>query len=80
MDLHAVVMDYIKREIIKDDDIEVTNEEPLITGGLIDSFDLVKLAVFIEQKCGVKIDDSLMSSPTMDTIDQIVKVIESEQK
>jgi acyl carrier protein len=62
---------YICREILKREDYPLQDGEPLITGGLIDSFSLVHLAVFVENEIGVRIPDTDLNIETMDTIDAI---------
>ena len=47
------------------------DDEPLMTGGLVASLDLVQLAVFIEEQFGVRFDNSELTVDNMDTIDQI---------
>ncbi|MCK4765803.1 MAG: acyl carrier protein [Candidatus Aminicenantes bacterium] len=71
---------YICSEIIKNEDYPLRNDEPLLTGGLIDSFSLVHLAVFIEKEIGVKIPDTELSIETMDTIDTMTERIMRELK
>jgi len=60
---------YIIKEIIKDEEYPLTNDEPLISGGLIDSFSLVNIAVFIENEFKVKIPDTELTVENLDTLD-----------
>lgn len=66
---------YICSEIIKDKDYPLKDDEELLTGGLVDSFSLVHIAVFIEQEIGVKIPDTELTIETMDTINDMTKRI-----
>ena len=50
--------------------------EPLISSGIVDSFSLVDLAVFIEDRFGVQIDDTELNADTFDTLEQLVGLIE----
>ena len=59
---------YLCNEIIKNKDYPLQDDEPLITGGLIDSFSLVHIAVFIENDIGVRIPDTELTVETMDTV------------
>lgn len=72
--------EYIRIEIMRQPDRTIAADEALITGGLIDSFSLVDLAVFIEEKFGVRIDDTELNAATFDTLDQLSKLILSRQK
>jgi acyl carrier protein len=71
--------DYIKAHMIKDTTYPLKDNEPLITGGLVDSFSLVELALFIEENFGVHFDDPELTADNMDTLNQIVANIEAKQ-
>jgi acyl carrier protein len=60
-------------------DYPLADDEPIITGGLIDSFSLVQLALFIEETFGVELPDPELTVENMDTLDLIVKRIEEKQ-
>lgn len=60
-----------KKYVLKDD-------EPLITGGLVDSFSLVELAIFIEENFGVHFPDSELTAANMNTLNQILGNIEAK--
>jgi acyl carrier protein len=73
---------YICNEILKNKDYSLKDDESLITGGLIDSFSLVHVAVFIEREIGVKIPDTDLTVETMDTINLMTAqiLLESQRK
>jgi len=60
---------YICRAILKNPDYPLTPQDRLVSGGLIDSYSLVTLAVFIEGEFGVRIPDTELNLDNMDTID-----------
>lgn len=64
---------YIAAELIRDPDYPLQDTEPIITGGLIDSFALAELAVFIEETFDVYIPNPELTVERMDTLDQIVE-------
>jgi acyl carrier protein len=66
---------YICHEIIKNKDYPLQDDERLLTSGLIDSFSLVYIAVFIENEFGVKIPDTDLTIENMDTINDAIKRI-----
>ncbi len=70
---------YISTTILKNPKRVIKPDEKLISSGLIDSFHLVDLGLFIEEKFNVRIDDSELNADTFDTLDQLVKVIQSRQ-
>jgi acyl carrier protein len=66
---------FIKNKIIDDPDIEIKPDTELISSGLIDSFSLVTLYVYIEKEFGVKIPASRIIPDTFDTVEQITALI-----
>lgn len=63
--------DYITRELMRDPDYLLEDDEGIITGGLIDSFSLAELAVFVQETFDVNIPDPDLTVAKMDTLDQI---------
>ena len=63
---------FISRTLIRDPGYPLRNDEPIITAGLIDSFALAELAVFIEREWKVYIPDSDLTVDRMNTLDLIV--------
>ncbi len=70
--------DFIVASMIKDPGYPLADDEPLITGGLVDSFSLVELALFIEETFGVPFADSELTAENMDTLNKIVGNIEAK--
>jgi acyl carrier protein len=52
----------------------------LISSGLIDSFRLVDVGLFVEDAFGVHIDDTELNSGTFDTLRQLALLIEGKRK
>ena len=78
-DIQSVLSTYISTSILKQPKRMISNHEPLISSGLIDSFSLVDLALFIEDSFGVHIDDTELNAQTFDTLDQLANLIQSRQ-
>jgi acyl carrier protein len=78
-DTQTIVGDYVSKSILKQSKRKIQNSELLISSGLIDSFSLVDLALFIEDTFGVHIDDTELNAQTFDTLDQLAALIESRQ-
>lgn len=66
------IREYIVRELIRDGSYPLSDSEGIITGGLIDSFSLAELGVYIEDAFGVYIPDPDLTAAKMDTLDLIV--------
>ena len=70
---------YISSKILKQPNRKIKPDESLVSGGVIDSFSLVDLALFVEDTFGVRIDDSELNSQTFDSLNQLVALIQSRQ-
>jgi acyl carrier protein len=71
---------YIAQKILKQPGRNIGAEAALISSGLIDSFSLVDLALFVEDTYGVHLDDTELNSQTFDSLDQLVALIESRRR
>ncbi len=69
----------IAANILKQPNRVLKPDQPLLSSGLVDSFSLVDLALFVEDTFGVHIDDAELNSDTFDTLDQLAALIESRQ-
>ncbi len=79
MDTANQISTYISTEILKQPKRVIKADEKLISSGLIDSFHLVDLGMFVEDQFGVRIDDSELSAETFDTVAQLVKLIDERK-
>ena len=66
---------YIATSILKQPSRSISPTDSLISSGLIDSFSLVDLALFIEDSYGVHIDDTELNRETFDTLEQLTDLI-----
>ena len=75
-ELKKVIREYVVKEYLEeDDDREVTNSTPLITGGIVDSFSMVSLKRFLERKYSIQIPDADASPQAFDTVDSIAALV-----
>lgn len=70
---------YIATQIIKQPERIIDPKEALITSGLIDSFSLVDLALYVEDSFNVQIDDTELNADTFDTLEQLTALIEERR-
>ena len=70
---------FIATEILKQPGRAIAEDETLISSGLVDSFSLVDLALFVEDKFGVRIDDTELKADTFDTLAQLGDLIRQRQ-
>jgi len=70
---------YIVTKIHKQPNRRISPDEPLISSGLIDSFSLMDLALFVEDTYGVRIEDTELNADTFDSLNQLASLIESRK-
>jgi acyl carrier protein len=71
---------FILSEIINDITHPLGDDEPLVTSGLIDSFSLAQVGVFIEIEFNTYIPDPELTVDNMNTINSIAAKIMEKQK
>lgn len=70
------ILEYVRNEYLEDgDDREVTYNTPLISGGIVDSFSMVSLKVFLETKYNLSIPDAKATPEAFDSVDNIVALL-----
>ena len=75
-EIEQAVHAYILREFLPGEDPgELTEQTPLITGGILDSISTLKLVVFLEEKFGVTIEAYEAGVEHLDSVGQIARLI-----
>ena len=74
-DIIDLLAEKIAKNLLKDQKLKLTPNEPLISSGLLDSFNLVDLALLVEEEYGVRIEDFELNSETFDTIEELAAII-----
>ena len=69
---------FIATDILKQPKRAIRADEALISSGLIDSFSIMDISLFVEGKFGVRIDDTELNAETFDTMEQLAKLIQSQ--
>ncbi len=70
------ILDYVVREYLEEgDDRTIDEDTPLITGGIVDSFSMVSLKVFIEKRYAIKIPDDEATPFAFDTVRRIADLV-----
>jgi acyl carrier protein len=70
------ILEYVKKEYLEtDDDREITYDSPLISGGIVDSFSMVSLKVFLETQYNIQIPDAIASPEAFDSVNNIVNLL-----
>jgi len=74
-DLIQNLSHYIATQILKQPKRQIAADQALISGGLVDSFSLVDLALHVEDTYGVHLDDTELNADTFDTLSQLAALI-----
>jgi len=76
MEVKDVVLDYVKKEYVEEgDDMVLNYDTPLITGGIVDSFSMVSLKVFLETRYSIQIPDAKATPDAFDSVNNIVVLL-----
>ena len=70
------ILEYVIKEYMEDDeDEEITYDTELISGGIVDSFSMVSLKRFLENKYEIQIPDADASPEAFDSVDKIAALV-----
>ena len=78
-DLITKLSAFLAADILKQPNHVISADEPLISSGLIDSFSLMDLALFVEDTFGVRIEDTELNADTFDNLTQLDALIASRR-
>ena len=76
-DMKDMVLEYVRNEYIDEDDedTELDYDTPLISGGIVDSFSMVSLKVFLERKYSIQIPDAKATPEAFDSVNKIIALV-----
>ncbi len=79
--MKKLIIDYVKREYLEEDSgVEVTEDTKLISSGIVDSFSMVSLKMFLEKKFSIKIPDEKATPEAFDSVNNIIVLIKEYTK
>ncbi|MCB1186590.1 acyl carrier protein [bacterium] len=73
-ELRDKIIQFIYDEYV-DDGTEVDDNTPLISSGLVDSFSMVSLKMYLEQEFEIEIDDDEASTEEFETVSRIQSLV-----
>jgi len=80
-DIKKLIIEYVKKEYLEEDSTqEVTEDTKLISSGIVDSFSMVSLKMFLEKKFQVKIPDEKATPEAFDSVNNIIKLLKEFAK
>jgi acyl carrier protein len=74
-EIKDLVLQYVIKEYIEDEDTEITYDTPLISSGYVDSFSMVSLLIFLENRFKIKIPSSKATPEAFDSVNNIVILV-----
>ena len=75
-EMKDMILEYVIDEYVdEDDDLDVGFDTPLISSGIVDSFSMVSLKVFLEKKCHVSLPDKEATPEAFDTVNKICELV-----
>jgi acyl carrier protein len=72
------ILEYIRNEYIDEDEadeIELNENTPLISSGIVDSFSMVSLKRFLEKEYAIAIPDEEASPEAFNTVTSIIELV-----
>ena len=80
MNVQELLTDYIRELVVKTGQPMPTMDQPLLdsAGGVIDSMSLWPLIVFVEERFGIKVEDTDIMQENFQTLQALTKFIESK--
>ena len=70
--LRQKLNDFICQELLFEEDYPLTNDEPLLASGRLNSLLLVQLALFMEETFAVQVPDIDLTTDHFETVDRMV--------
>lgn len=74
-DMRDTIIGFVRDEYVEDEGVEVAEDTPLITSGLVDSFSMVSLKMFLEEEYDIKMNDDEANTEAFDKIRSIMALV-----
>ena len=75
-EMKDVILEYVVDEYLDDEDEEINYDTPLISDGIVDSFSMVSLKRFLENRYKTSIPDDKATPEAFDSVSRIVALME----
>jgi acyl carrier protein len=66
---------FLRGELLHDPDLEVGIDEPLFSSGLLDSFAVTQLIVYLEDRFEIRIPIAAVTLADFDSVEKILEVV-----
>jgi acyl carrier protein len=74
--LKDIILQYVTKEYLEDDSEPLNFDTPLISGGIVDSFSMVSLKRFLENRYNIQIPDGKATPEAFDSVNKIAVLVE----
>jgi len=74
-DLKEVILKYVIDEYLEEGGEPIAYDTPLISGGIVDSFSMVSLKRFLENRYKISIPDDQATPEAFDTVTKIADLV-----
>jgi acyl carrier protein len=74
-DIKELIINYVREEYLDEGDEDITYDTPLISGGYVDSFSMVSLLVFLQNKFKIKIPAEKATPEAFDSVNNIAALV-----
>jgi len=74
-ELKDVILDYVIKEYWEEGNDPIAFDTPLISGGIVDSFSMVSLKRFLENRYKISIPDDQATPEAFDSVDKIAVLV-----
>jgi len=78
-----MILDYIRNEYLDEDEadeVQLDENTPLISSGIVDSFSMVSLKRFLEKKYAIAIPDDQATPEAFNSVNSIIALIHRFKK
>jgi acyl carrier protein len=78
-----MILEYIKNEYLDEDEadeVQLDENTPLISSGIVDSFSMVSLKRFLEKKYSISIPDDQATPEAFNTVNSIISLVNRFKK
>ena len=77
-EMRDTIIEFIKNEYVEDASQKITDTTPLISSGLVDSFSMVSLKLFLEEEYQIKMTDAEASTEAFDNVKSILALVQKK--
>ncbi len=68
---YARMIEYLKKEILRDPDAEIEPDTPLVSSGMVDSFSLIQVVQELEKITSLRIPPSKVAPRDLDSVSKM---------